>query len=83
MSSAPIAAAPAHILELARRVLEIEAEAVHALADRLGDDFIAAVGGCANGIFIKRSTGRVYCSVWKKQCATGTACAPAQRQNAH
>jgi len=37
MSSTPIAAAPAHILDLARRVLEIEADAVRALADRLGD----------------------------------------------
>ena len=56
MSSAPIAAAPAHILELARRVLEIEAEAVHALADRLGDDFIAAVG------LVLASRGRVIVS---------------------
>jgi arabinose-5-phosphate isomerase len=56
MSSAPIAAAPAHILELARRVLEIEAEAVRALADRLGDDFIAAVG------LILASRGRVIVS---------------------
>ena len=56
MSSAPIAAAPAHILELARRVLEIEAEAVRALADRLGDDFIAAVG------LVLASRGRVIVS---------------------
>ena len=56
MSSAPIAAAPAHILELARRVLEIEAEAVHALAGRLGDDFIAAVG------LVLASRGRVIVS---------------------
>jgi len=56
MSSAPIAAAPAHILDLARRVLEIEADAVRALADRLGDAFTAAVG------LILASRGRVIVS---------------------
>ncbi|MCK6386846.1 KpsF/GutQ family sugar-phosphate isomerase [Zoogloea sp.] len=56
MSSAPIAAAPAHILDLARRVLAIEADAVRALADRLGDDFTAAVG------LILASRGRVIVS---------------------
>ena len=56
MSSAPIAAAPAHILDLARRVLEIEADAVRALADRLGDAFITAVG------LILASRGRVIVS---------------------
>ena len=56
MSSTPIAAAPAHILDLARRVLEIEADAVRALADRLGDDFIAAVG------LVLASRGRVIVS---------------------
>ena len=56
MSSTPIAAAPAHILDLARRVLEIEADAVRALADRLGDAFTAAVG------LILASRGRVIVS---------------------
>lgn len=56
MSSTPIAAAPAHILDLARRVLEIEADAVRALADRLGDAFTQAVG------LILASRGRVIVS---------------------
>jgi arabinose-5-phosphate isomerase len=56
MSSAPIASAPDRILALARRVLEIEAEAVHALAGQLGGDFVAALE------LILASTGRVIVS---------------------
>lgn len=56
MSSTPTAAAPTHILDLARRVLEIEADAVRALADRLGDAFTQAVG------LILASRGRVIVS---------------------
>jgi arabinose-5-phosphate isomerase len=56
MSSAPIAAAHARILDLARRVLAIEAEAVQALADQLDDTFVAAVD------LILASHGRVIVS---------------------
>lgn len=56
MSSAPIAAAHARILDLARRVLAIEAEAVQALADQLDDTFVRAVD------LILASHGRVIVS---------------------
>ena len=56
MSSAPIAAPHERILELARRVLEIEANAVHALADRLDAGFAAAIE------LILASKGRVIVS---------------------
>ncbi|WP_300440282.1 KpsF/GutQ family sugar-phosphate isomerase [Zoogloea sp.] len=56
MSSAPIAAPHDRILELARRVLEIEANAVHALADRLDAGFAAAIE------LILASKGRVIVS---------------------
>lgn len=56
MSSAPIAAAHARILDLARRVLAIEAEAVQALADQLDDTFVKAVD------LILASHGRVIVS---------------------
>ena len=56
MSSAPIAAPHDRILELARRVLEIEANAVHALAGRLDAGFAAAVE------LILASKGRVIVS---------------------
>ena len=56
MSSAPIAAPHERILGLARRVLEIEANAVHALADRLDAGFAAAVA------LILASKGRVIVS---------------------
>ena len=56
MSSAPIAAPHDRILELARRVLEIEANAVHSLADRLDAGFAAAVA------LILASKGRVIVS---------------------
>ena len=56
MSSAPIAAAHARILDLARRVLAIEAEAVQALADQLDDTFVTAVD------LILASHGRVIVS---------------------
>jgi hypothetical protein len=38
--------APSSVLELARRVLSIEAEAVRALIDRLDQKFIDAVERC-------------------------------------
>lgn len=56
MSSAPIAAPHERILELARRVLEIEANAVHALAERLDAGFAAAIE------LILASKGRVIVS---------------------
>jgi arabinose-5-phosphate isomerase len=56
MSSAPIAAAHARILDLARRVLAIEADAVQALADQLDDTFVTAVD------LILASHGRVIVS---------------------
>lgn len=56
MSSAPIAAAHTRILDLARRVLAIEAEAVKALADQLDDTFVKAVD------LILASHGRVIVS---------------------
>ena len=56
MSSAPIAAPHERILGLARRVLEIEANAVHALADRLDAGFAAAIE------LILASKGRVIVS---------------------
>ena len=56
MSSAPIAAPHERILGLARRVLEIEANAVHALADRLDAGFAAAIE------LILASKGRVVAS---------------------
>jgi arabinose-5-phosphate isomerase len=56
MSSAPIAAAHSRILDLARRVLAIEAEAVQALADQLDDTFVTAVD------LILASHGRVIVS---------------------
>lgn len=56
MSSAPIAAAHARTLDLARRVLAIEAEAVQALADQLDDTFVKAVD------LILASHGRVIVS---------------------
>lgn len=56
MSSAPIAAAHTRILDLARRVLAIEAEAVQALADQLDDTFVKAVD------LILASHGRVIVS---------------------
>lgn len=56
MSSAPNPAAHDRVLALARRVLEIEAEAVHALADQLGPEFVKAVD------LILASSGRVIVS---------------------
>ncbi len=56
MSSAPIAAAHARVVDLARRVLAIEAEAVQALADRLDETFTRAVD------LILASRGRVIVS---------------------
>ncbi|MCK6396220.1 KpsF/GutQ family sugar-phosphate isomerase [Zoogloea sp.] len=56
MSSAPIAAAHARVLALARRVLAIEAEAVQALADQLDETFTRAVD------LILASRGRVLVS---------------------
>lgn len=56
MSSAPLAAAHARVLDLARRVLAIEAEAVQALAGRLDDAFTRAVD------LILASHGRVIVS---------------------
>ncbi len=56
MSSAPIAAAHARFLGLARRVLDIEAEAVRALAGQLDDGFGTAVE------LILASKGRVIVS---------------------
>ena len=56
MSSAPIAAAHARFLGLARRVLDIEAEAVRALAGQLDDGFGTAVD------LILASKGRVIVS---------------------
>ena len=55
MSSAPIAAT-ARVLDLARRVLEIEAEAVRALADQLDGGFVRAIE------LILASKGRVIVS---------------------
>lgn len=56
MSPAPIAAAHARVLELARRVLDIEAEAVRQLSIRLDDSFVQAVD------LILASHGRVIVS---------------------
>lgn len=56
MSSAPIAAAHARVLDLARRVLSIEAEAVQALAGQLDETFTRAVD------LILASPGRVIVS---------------------
>ncbi|WP_374485535.1 SIS domain-containing protein [Zoogloea sp.] len=56
MSPAPIAAAHARVLELARRVLDIEAEAVRQLSIRLDDSFVQAVN------LILASHGRVIVS---------------------
>lgn len=56
MSSAPNPAAHDRVLALARRVLEIEAAAVHALADQLGPEFVKAVD------LILASSGRVIVS---------------------
>ncbi|WP_374264997.1 SIS domain-containing protein [Zoogloea sp.] len=56
MSSAPNPAAPAHVIDLARRVLEIEADAVRALVDRLDERFVTAV------TLILASKGRVIVS---------------------
>ena len=56
MSSAPIAAAHARVLDLARRVLSIEAEAVQALAGQLDEAFTRAVD------LILASSGRVIVS---------------------
>ena len=56
MSSAPNPAAHDRVLALARRVLEIEAEAVHALAGQLGPEFVKAVD------LILASSGRVIVS---------------------
>ena len=56
MSPAPIAAAHARVLELARRVLDIEAEAVRQLSIRLDDSFVQAVN------LILGSHGRVIVS---------------------
>lgn len=56
MSSAPNPAAHDRVLALARRVLEIEAEAVRALADQLGPEFVKAVD------LILASSGRVIVS---------------------
>ncbi len=56
MSSAPIAAAHARALVLARRVLAIEAEAVQTLADQLDETFTRAVD------LILASRGRVIVS---------------------
>lgn len=56
MSSAPLAAAHARVLDLARRVLSIEAEAVQALAGQLDEAFTRAVD------LILASSGRVIVS---------------------
>ena len=56
MSSAPLAAAHARVLDLARRVLSIEAEAVQALAGQLDEAFTRAVD------LILASNGRVIVS---------------------
>ena len=56
MSSAPNPAAHDRVLALARRVLEIEADAVRALADRLDAEFVKAVD------LILASSGRVIVS---------------------
>lgn len=56
MSSAPIAAAHARVIALARRVLAIEAEAVQTLASQLDDTFTRAVD------LILASRGRVIVS---------------------
>ncbi|MBS0372385.1 MAG: KpsF/GutQ family sugar-phosphate isomerase [Proteobacteria bacterium] len=56
MSPAPIAAAHARVLELARRVLDIEAEAVRQLSVRLNGSFVEAVD------LILSSHGRVIVS---------------------
>lgn len=56
MSSAPLAAAHARVLDLARRVLSIEAEAVQALAGQLDGAFTRAVD------LILASHGRVIVS---------------------
>lgn len=56
MSPAPIPAARDRVLELARRVIEIEADAVRALAERLDQHFVAAVD------LILASSGRVIVS---------------------
>lgn len=56
MSPAPIPAANDRVLELARRVIEIEADAVRALAERLDRHFVAAVE------LILASSGRVIVS---------------------
>ncbi|NML28037.1 KpsF/GutQ family sugar-phosphate isomerase [Zoogloea dura] len=56
MSSAPLAAAHARVLDLARRVLSIEAEAVQALAGQLDETFTRAVD------LILASPGRVIVS---------------------
>jgi arabinose-5-phosphate isomerase len=56
MSPAPIAAAHARVLELARRVLDIEAEAVRQLSVRLNGSFVQAVD------LILSSHGRVIVS---------------------
>ena len=47
---------PAEVLNEARRVLRLEAEAISTLADRVGESFVAAVDA------IVRSTGRVIVS---------------------
>lgn len=56
MSSAPIAAAHARVIALARRVLIVEAEAVQTLAERLDETFTQAVD------MILASKGRVIVS---------------------
>lgn len=56
MSPAPIPAAHDRVLELARRVIEIEADAVRALSERLDQHFVAAVD------LILASSGRVIVS---------------------
>ncbi|MBW3533641.1 MAG: KpsF/GutQ family sugar-phosphate isomerase [Gemmatimonadetes bacterium] len=56
MTGADGAAEPAAVLETARRVLRLEAEAVGALADRLGDAF---VGACR---LVAAAEGRVIVS---------------------
>lgn len=70
-------AGPRHSLELARRVLRIEAEAVAALAERLGAEFERAVGlilGCHGRVIVSGigKSGHIARKIAATMASTGT-----------
>ena len=70
-------AGPGHSLELARRVLRIEAEAVVALAERLGAEFERAVGlilGCHGRVIVSGigKSGHIARKIAATMASTGT-----------